>query len=61
MVGQKCKNNISGRSQSSLNFPGAFHWHDHIGDPTIADAIMDRLILNTHRIQLKGGSMRKET
>ena len=36
------------------------HWHDHIGDPTIADAIMDRLIHNAHRIQLKGGSMRRK-
>jgi len=36
------------------------NWHDHIGDPTIADAIMDRLIHNAHRIQLKGGSMRKK-
>ncbi len=36
------------------------HWHDHIRDPTIADAIMDRLIHNAHRIQLKGGSMRKK-
>jgi DNA replication protein DnaC len=36
------------------------HWHDHIGDPTIADAILDRLIHNGHRIQLKGGSMRKK-
>jgi DNA replication protein DnaC len=36
------------------------HWHDHIGDPTLADAILDRLIHNSHRIQLKGGSMRKK-
>jgi len=36
------------------------NWHDHIGDPTIADAILDRLIHNAHRIQLKGGSMRKK-
>jgi DNA replication protein DnaC len=36
------------------------HWHDHIGNPTIADAIMDRLIHNAYRIQLKGGSMRKK-
>ncbi len=35
-------------------------WHDHIGDPTLADAIMDRLIHNAHRIQLKGASMRKK-
>jgi DNA replication protein DnaC len=36
------------------------NWHDQIGDPTIADAILDRLIHNAHRIQLKGGSMRKK-
>jgi len=36
------------------------NWHDYIGDPTIADAILDRLIHNAHRIQLKGGSMRKK-
>ncbi|MFC1708095.1 ATP-binding protein, partial [Planctomycetota bacterium] len=34
-------------------------WHDHIGDPTIADAICDRLIHNAHRIDLKGPSRRK--
>jgi DNA replication protein DnaC len=35
------------------------HWHEQIGDPTLADAILDRLIHNAHIIQLKGGSMRK--
>jgi DNA replication protein DnaC len=35
------------------------HWHDYIGEPTIADAILDRLLENAHRIELKGGSMRK--
>lgn len=35
-------------------------WHEHIGDPTIADAILDRLIHNAHKINLKGGSMRKK-
>jgi DNA replication protein DnaC len=34
-------------------------WHDTIGDPTIADAILDRLVHNAHKITLKGGSMRK--
>ncbi len=34
-------------------------WHDLIGDPTIADAILDRLVHNAHRIQMKGESMRK--
>jgi DNA replication protein DnaC len=35
------------------------HWHEQIGDPTLADAILDRLIHNAHKIHLKGGSMRK--
>jgi DNA replication protein DnaC len=34
-------------------------WHDNIRDPTIADAILDRLIHNAHKINLKGESMRK--
>ena len=34
-------------------------WHDNIGDPTIADAILDRLVHNAHRIELKGKSLRK--
>lgn len=34
-------------------------WHDIIGDPTIADAVLDRLIHNAHTITMKGESMRK--
>lgn len=34
------------------------HWHDYIGEPTTADAILDRLLESAHRIDLKGGSMR---
>lgn len=34
-------------------------WHASIGDSTLADAILDRLIHNAHRIELKGESMRK--
>lgn len=34
-------------------------WHDTIGDPTIADAVLDRLVHNAHRITMKGESMRK--
>jgi len=36
------------------------HWHEHLGDPTLADAICDRLLHNAHRILLKGPSRRKE-
>jgi DNA replication protein DnaC len=35
-------------------------WHEHLADPTIADAVCDRLIHNSHRIVLKGPSRRKE-
>jgi DNA replication protein DnaC len=34
-------------------------WHDTIGNPTVADAILDRLIHNAHHIELEGESMRK--
>jgi DNA replication protein DnaC len=36
------------------------NWHDLIGDPTLADAILDRLIHSAYKIELKGGSMRKK-
>ena len=35
------------------------NWHEQIGDPTIADAILDRLIHNAHKIHLKGKSIKK--
>jgi DNA replication protein DnaC len=34
-------------------------WHETIPDPTVADAILDRLVHNAHRIELRGESMRK--
>lgn len=36
------------------------HWHELIGDPTLADAILDRLIHNAYTLNLKGDSMRKQ-
>ena len=35
-------------------------WHAQIGDPTIADSILDRLVHNAHRIELQGESMRRK-
>lgn len=35
-------------------------WHAYIGDPTIADAICDRLFHVSHKFEMKGGSMRKK-
>jgi DNA replication protein DnaC len=37
------------------------HWHQLITQSTLADAVMDRIIHNAHRIELKGDSMRKNT
>jgi DNA replication protein DnaC len=36
------------------------HWHEQIGDPTLADSILDRLVHNSYRIELNGESMRKK-
>jgi DNA replication protein DnaC len=34
-------------------------WHEAMGDPTLADAILDRLVHNAHRLELRGESMRR--
>jgi len=36
------------------------NWHEQIGDPTLADAILDRLVHSAHQIKLNGESMRKK-
>jgi DNA replication protein DnaC len=35
------------------------HWHEQIGDPTIADSILDRFLHNAYRLELNGESIRK--
>jgi DNA replication protein DnaC len=37
------------------------HWHGWIGEATIADAILDRLLHHAHRVMLKGESLRRVT
>ena len=37
------------------------HWHEWIGDPTMADAMLDRIMQNHHRFTLSGESLRKKT
>ena len=36
------------------------HWHEWIGDPTVADAMLDRLMENHHRFTITGESLRKK-
>jgi hypothetical protein len=38
----------------------AHDWHESLGDPTIADAICDRLVHNAHMLTLRGTSMRRQ-
>ena len=35
------------------------HWHEYLGDPQLADAILDRIVHSAHKVELKGESMRK--
>lgn len=35
------------------------HWHEYLGEPTLADAILDRILHSSHRLSLAGESMRK--
>ena len=35
------------------------HWHEAIGEPTLADALLERLVHNAYKMALKGDSMRK--
>jgi len=50
---------VGGRSTLITSQLPIEHWHDYIGDPTLADAILDRLLHNAHKIHLEGESMRK--
>ncbi|MEW3423879.1 ATP-binding protein, partial [Pseudomonas aeruginosa] len=36
------------------------HWHGWINDPTLADALLDRLVHNAYRIMMKGESLRRK-
>ncbi len=36
------------------------HWHEYLADPTLADAILDRIVHQSHKLKLKGESLRKQ-
>ena len=54
-----CDDRYQSRSMVLTSQVPTEHWHEQIGDPTIADSILDRLVHNAHRIALDGESMRK--
>lgn len=54
-----CDDRYQRRSMILTSQMPVAHWHEQIGDATIADSILDRLLHNAHRIDLKGESVRK--
>jgi DNA replication protein DnaC len=54
-----CEDRYQVRSTILTSQVPVANWHEQIGDATVADGILDRLVHNAHRIELKGESMRK--
>ena len=54
-----CEDRYQARSTILTSQVPVTNWHEQIGDATVADGILDRLVHNAHRIELKGESMRK--
>jgi DNA replication protein DnaC len=54
-----CDDRYQRRSMILTSQAPITHWHEQIGDPTVADSILDRLIHNAYRIELDGESIRK--
>jgi IstB-like ATP binding protein len=54
-----CEDRCQVRSMILTSQLPVSRWHEQIGDPTLADGILDRLVHNAHRIEMRGDSMRK--
>jgi DNA replication protein DnaC len=54
-----CEDRYQSRSTVLTSQLPVARWHEQIGDPTAADGILDRLVHNAHRIEMRGDSMRK--
>jgi IstB-like ATP binding protein len=50
---------LPGRSTILTSQLPVSRWHEQIGDPTLADGILERLVHNAHRIEMRGDSRRK--
>lgn len=55
-----CEDRYQTRSMLLTSQLPVARWHEQIGDPTVADGILDRLVHNAHRIEMRGESMRKK-
>jgi DNA replication protein DnaC len=58
-VWEICEDRYQTRSTLLTSQLPVSRWHEQIGDPTIADGILDRLVHNAHRIEMRGESMRR--
>jgi DNA replication protein DnaC len=54
-----CEDRYQVRSTILTSQLPAPRWREQIGDPTLADGILDRLVHNAHRVEMRGDSMRK--
>jgi DNA replication protein DnaC len=54
-----CEDRYQTRSMILTSQLPVSKWHEQIGDPTLADGILDRIVHNAHRIEMRGESMRK--
>ena len=54
-----CDDRYQRRSMILTSQMPVAHWHEQIGDATLADSILDRLLHNAYRIELNGESLRK--
>ena len=59
-ISEICEDRYQTRSTILTSQLPVSRWHEQIGDPTIADGILDRLVHNAHRIEMRGESMRKK-
>jgi len=55
-----CEDRYQSRSTILTSQLPVARWHEQVGDPTAADGILDRLVHNAHRIEMRGDSMRKK-
>lgn len=55
-----CEDRYQTRSTILTSQLPVARWHEQIGDPTAADGILDRLVHNAHRLEMRGDSMRKK-
>jgi len=55
-----CEDRYQTRSTILTSQLPVARWHEQIGDPTAADGILDRLVHNAHRLDMRGDSMRKK-